>query len=167
MTAVLLFFAVGVLLLALEVIVPGAILGIAGGISMFLGVLIAFDQFGADGGLVATGVAIAAVAITLYLEFVLLPKSRLARKFSMSATVDATSQPAIADRAAVVGRRAIAVTALAPSGYVELGERRYEAFSRSGLIASGEAIDIVDVDNFRLIVSKPAASTIEIKCPSG
>ena len=167
MTAVILFFAVGVLLLALEVVVPGAILGIAGGIAMFVGVLIAFDQFGPNGGLLAAGVAIAAVGITLYLEFVLLPKSRLARKFSMSATVDAQSQPAIADRAAVVGRRAIAVTALAPSGYVELGDRRYEAFSRSGLIPAGAAIDIVDVDNFRLIVSKTTASTLETKCPSG
>jgi membrane-bound ClpP family serine protease len=89
---------------------------------------------------------------------VLLPKSRLAKSFSMSGTVAGTSQPPIADRA-VIGRQVVAITALAPSGMVELGGRRYEAFSRSGLAQAGERLDIVDVDNFRLIVSKPAAST--------
>jgi membrane-bound ClpP family serine protease len=41
---------------------------------------------------------------------------------------------------------------------VELGGRRYEAFSRSGLAQAGERLDIVDVDNFRLIVSESSHS---------
>jgi membrane-bound ClpP family serine protease len=155
MNTVLLFFAVGVILLGLEVVVPGAILGIIGGVFMLIGVVVAFDQFGSNGGALAVIAAIALVGLTLYLELVLLPRSRLAKAFSMTATVAGRSQPAIAERA-VIGKRVVAVTPLTPSGMVELEGRRYEAFARSGHVQAGAQLDIVDLDNFRLIVSKPS-----------
>ena len=158
MSLVFLLFGVGVALLAAEVIVPGAILGIVGGIFMLVGVIVAFSRFGFDGGALATGAALVLAGATLYLEFVLLPKSRLAKTFSMTATVAGKSQPAIANRD-VIGKHAIAVTPLNPSGVVELDGRRYEAFARSGHVAAGGQLEIVGLDNFRLIVSK--ASTIQ------
>jgi membrane-bound serine protease (ClpP class) len=160
MSLILVLFAAGVILLALEVIVPGAILGIAGGVFMLIGVIVSFDQYGFGGGALASAAAIVAVAVTLYLEFVMLPKSRIAKTFSMTATVDGRSQPAIADRS-VIGRTVTAVTTLAPSGVVELDGRRYEAFARTGHVAAGAQLSVVDLDNFRLIVSQP--STIQSK----
>jgi membrane-bound serine protease (ClpP class) len=157
MSMVILLFAVGVILLALEVVVPGAVLGIIGGCFMLGGVVVAFDRFGVEGGGLAAVAALSLVGIALYLEFVLLPRSRLAKTFSMTTTVPGTSQPAIADRA-VIGRRAVAVTPLTPSGVVELDGRRYEAFARSGHVATGAHLDIIDLDNFRLIVSQPSTN---------
>jgi len=159
MTTVIVLFAAGILLLAIEVIVPGAVLGIAGGVAIVAGVIAAFAQFGFDGGIVAALAALVLGGVVLYLEFVLLPKTRLAKALSMSGTVAGTSQPVIAERRSVVGRQAVAVTVLSPSGYVELEGRRYEAFSRDGHTRAGERLEIVDVDNFRLIVSKPSTPT--------
>lgn len=156
MTLILVLFVAGVLLLALEVVVPGAVLGIVGGVAIFVGVIVAFARFGFDGGMIASGVAVLLTGIALYLDFVLLPKTRLARSLSLTGTVAGTSQPAIADRKSVIGRQAVAVTALTPSGYIELDGKRYEAFARHGHTQPGERLDIVDVDNFRLIVSKPS-----------
>lgn len=153
MTLIIVLFVAGVLLLAAEVVVPGAILGVIGGIAMLIGVIVAFDRYGFNGGALATGIAFALVALALFIEFVLLPKSRLARKLSMTATVAGTSQPPIADRG-IVGKRAVAVTTLAPSGIVECEGRRFEAFARTGHVAAGEQLDIIGIDNFRLIVSK-------------
>ena len=154
MMAVVVLFAAGVLLVAVEILVPGAILGVLGGLFMLGGVAAAFLRFGGFGGAVATGVALAIGSVTLYLEFVVLPKSRLARKFSMTETVSSRSQPEVADRATVVGREVVAVTTLAPSGYVELDGRRYEASCRSGLAAEGARLRVVDVDTFRLVVTQ-------------
>lgn len=156
MTLILSLFVAGILLLAFEVVVPGAVLGILGGIMILIGVVISFDLYGLNGGLAATGAALGLTGLTLYLEFVLLPKSRVARKLSLTDTVAGTSQPALADRRSVVGRQAIAITALVPTGYVELDGRRYEAFARHGHARPGDRLDIIDVDNFRLIVSQPA-----------
>jgi membrane-bound ClpP family serine protease len=155
MTAIILLFVIGVVLLGLEVVVPGAILGIIGGLCLAAGVTVAFSHYGFEGAATAGGAALVLVGITLYLEFVLLPKSRLARTFSMTATVAGKSQPAIASRT-VIGRRTVAVTPLTPSGIVELDGRRYEAFARSGHVPVGAQLDIVDLDNFRLIVSSPS-----------
>ncbi len=157
MSLIVFLFAIGAILLALEVVVPGAIIGIIGGIAMLAGVVVAFDQFGIQGGALAAVAAVLLVAITLYLEFVLLPRSRLAKTFSMTATVDGRSQPVLADRT-VIGKRVVAVTPLAPSGVVELEGRRYEAFARSGHVPVGTQLDIIDLDNFRLVVSESSTN---------
>ncbi len=154
MTLVITLFVAGVLFVAIEILVPGAILGIIGGLCLLGGVIAAFVQLGGSGGAVATGLALAIGAVTLYLEFVILPKSRLAKKFSMTETVSSRSQPEVADRAAVVGREAVAVTTLAPSGYVELEGRRYEASCQSGMVETGARLRVVEVDAFRLIVTQ-------------
>ncbi|WP_438481870.1 NfeD family protein [Oleiharenicola lentus] len=155
MTLVLFLFIVGAVLLALEVVVPGAILGIMGGVCLLVGVIAAFMNFGADGGVIAGVVALVIVAVVLYIEFVYLPKSRLVKTFSMTGTVAGQSQPKLAD-ASIIGKPAVAVTPLSPSGVIELEGRRYEAYSRDGHVNAGAPLAVVGLDNFRLIVSQPA-----------
>lgn len=158
MSTVLILFAIGIVLVAIEVIVPGGVLGALAGCALLGGVIAAFAHFGPAGGAVATGLALLIGCVTLYLEFVLLPKTRLARALSMSATVAGRSQPEIADRAAIVGREAVALTTLAPTGYVEVDGRRYEASCQSGLAAAGTRLRVVEVDTFRLIVTQTQPS---------
>lgn len=158
MNAVILLFIVGILLVAIEILVPGGLLGILGGLSLLVGVIIAFARFGADVGLMASGLALLIGLITLYLEFVWLPKTRFIRALSMSETVKGRSQPEIADRTVIVGREAVAVTTLAPSGYVEVDGRRYEASCQSGLANAGARLRVVDVETFRLIVTQKKES---------
>jgi membrane-bound ClpP family serine protease len=121
---------------------------------MVLGVVNAFGLFGPLGGALAVVIALAALAAVIYLEFFWLPRSRLAKKFTMDTTLHATSQPPPANPADVVGREAVAETTLAPGGYVRIEDRRYEAYCRSGHVAVGARLKVVGLDNFRLIVSK-------------
>jgi len=57
-------------------------------------------------------------------------------------------------REAALENKADTVTTLAPTGYVMLDGRRYEARSQSGLIARGATVRVVGVDSFHLIVSQ-------------
>lgn len=154
MSLLIVFFALGIILLALEIVTPGPLCGIAGCICMALGVVNAFDRFGSLGGALAVVLALGALASVIYLEFVWLPRSRLAKAFTMDTTLQATSQPPPADLREVLGREAVAETTLAPGGYVRIGDHRYEAFCRSGHVAPGSRLKVVGLDNFRLIVSK-------------
>jgi membrane-bound ClpP family serine protease len=153
--AVLLLFLVGIVLLAGEIVTPGLVLGVLGAVAMFAGCAVAFARFGAATGGLATLTAGGLLAITLYLELVWLPKTRFGRKLVVHAASDAVSQPPVAEREAVVGKSAEALTTLAPSGYVSVGGRRYEAFCQSGHAPKGAALRVVGLDNFRLIVTKP------------
>lgn len=154
MTAIIILFVAGILLLALEVFVPGAVLGILGAILIIAGVSVAFGVYGATGGFIALATGVALLALTLYLEFVVLPKSRLARTFSMTATVEGTSQAPVAALAEVLEQVGETATPLSPSGYVTVKGRRYEAFSQSGYLAKGVAVRVTGLDNFRLLVTK-------------
>lgn len=155
MNAILILFLLGVLLLAGEVFVPGAVLGILGAISMFAGCVISFLQLGTGGGILATAVALALLGLTLYVELVWLPQTKFGKKLIVQSIVAATSQPPLADRESIVGKMAETVTPLVPSGYVLVEGRRYEAFSQSGHIAKGVQLRVTGLDNFRLIVTKP------------
>ncbi len=154
MTAIIILFLAGILLLALEVFVPGAVLGIMGAVAILAGAGVAFAVYGATGGMVALGTAIVLLGATLYIEFVWLPKSRLAKALSMTTTVEGTSQGPVAALEEVLDQQAETVTPLAPSGYVSLKGRRYEAFSQSGFLAKGVAVRVTGLDNFRLLVTK-------------
>ena len=154
MSLLIVFFVLGIILLALEIVTPGPLCGIAGCVCMVLGVINAFGRFGPLGGTLAVAMALAALAAVIYLEFVWLPRSRLAKAFTMDTTLHATSQPPPAELAEVLGREAVAETTLAPGGFVRIEDRRYEAFCRSGHAAAGARLKVVVLDNFRLIVSK-------------
>lgn len=155
MNAIIILFIIGALLMAAEVFLPGAIAGILGGLALLVGSILSFNEFGFTGGAVASVAALALVALVLYLELVLLPKTAFGRKMIVQSTVDATSQPPLANLESVLDQPAEALTTLAPSGYVLVAGRRYEAFCRSGHAAKGATLRVVGLDNFRLIVTQP------------
>jgi len=150
MTAILICFAIGALLVAFEVVVPGGILGTIGAVALFCAVGLSFYDYGVNGGALAFTAAFGLVAGVLFLEFKLLPKTAIGRRLFLeeSVTGTATAEP----QQSLVGARGEAVTMLAPSGYVLIDGRQHEAFSRSGFISSGSTIKVVAAESFRLIV---------------
>jgi membrane-bound serine protease (ClpP class) len=151
--AIVLLFLTGALLLTAEVFLPGAIAGIIGGCLLVLGSALAFIDYGTLIGASATGAALVLVGVMLYVELVWLPRSKLGRAMVVEATVGGQSQPPLASEN-VVGQEAIALTTLAPSGFVEVSGKRYEAYCRTGHAVRGVRLTVVGIDNFRLIVSE-------------
>jgi membrane-bound serine protease (ClpP class) len=153
MTAIVLLFISGALLLAAEVLLPGGVAGVIGGIALALGAVFSYLEFGPGIGSIATLAALALVGLTLYLELIWLPKTKLGRAMVVDAVVGAQSQPPPATNE-VIGQPATAVTMLAPTGLVEIAGKRYEAFCQSGLAARGAALTVVGLDNFRVVVTE-------------
>lgn len=153
MTWVLLMFVVGILFIAAEVVVPGAVLGTIGVLLMVAACVFTFIRYGNAAGLLAVGVAVVTVGAALFFEFRVLPRTAIGKRAFLTREITAVSAPLGAEAGALVGKPAQAVTLLSPSGYVLVEGRRYEAFSRSGQIPAGTALEVVGADNFRLIVS--------------
>lgn len=153
MNEVVILFAAGILLLAVEILFPGGFVAALAGICFALGVAVSFFHFGSTIAVIAAASALLLGGVTVYLELFVLPKTRFARKIFANTTLLAKSQPDLAHRDEILGREAVAVTPLAPTGLVEIAGRRYEAYSRHGHVAPGAALRIVDMDTFRLIVT--------------
>ena len=154
MSLIVLLFLIGVVLLAFEVLVPGAVLGILGGLALLAGCIVAFVRFDTTTGLIAVGAALGLTALTLVVEFFVLPKTRLGQRLFLRASISGTAQALRGEAAVEVGKTADALTALAPTGYVSVEGRRYEAVSLDGLIEKGAKLRVSAFDNFTLKVTK-------------
>ena len=152
MTAILLLFVLGVALLAADVFVSSFILAICGGAAMLGGCALAYRHFGMVAAACAGAADLVLLGGTIYFELVILPRTKFGRGLIVESTSGGAS-PVVATPD-VVGKTGEALTTLAPSGYVLIEGRRYEAFSQSGHVQRGTALRVVGVDNFRLIVNK-------------
>lgn len=154
MTLIILLFSLGLVLLAVEVIVPGGVLGSLGALLMIGGCLAAFVSHGAGGGLVAMLIAVFATALTFFIELKVLPKTAVGKRAFLTSEISAVSSAFGDEARALIGKPAEALTMLSPSGYVRIDGKRYEAFCQSGQAPAGAALEVIGADNFRLIVSE-------------
>lgn len=154
MTLIILLFALGIVLIAVEVIVPGGILGTIGGLMMFGGCVMAFIEFGTGGGIIAVVIALSLAVIALYIEFRVLPKTKLGRRAFLTNEITGVSAAFGEEARELIGKSAEALTMLSPSGYIRIDGKRYEAFCQSGQAPAGAALQVIGADNFRLIVSE-------------
>lgn len=152
MTLIVLLYLAGVILLALDVFASSFVLAAIGAAVMGAGCILAFKDYGPFGALGAGLAAVGLLGVTLYLELSVLPRTALGRGLVVQSTTGEPAPPP-ATPEEVVGRPASALTTLAPSGYVLVNGRRYEAFCQAGHAPKGAELRVIAVDNFRLIVS--------------
>lgn len=154
MTLIILLFALGIVLIVIEVIIPGGILGLIGGLMVFGGCVMAFVEFGPWGGMLATGIAIAITVAALYIELRVLPNTAIGKRAFLTKEITGVSAAFGLDAKNLIGKSAEALTMLSPSGYILIDGKRYEAFCQSGQVPAGATLEVTGADNFRLIVSQ-------------
>lgn len=153
MTAIILLFSLGIAFVLIEVIIPGGILGAIGALMMLCGCILSFVEFGMGGGLGVCAAAIAIGALLLWLEFRVLPNTKIGRRAFLTEQITGVSAAYNKDDEVLVGKNAEAITTLSPSGYVRIDGKRYEAFCQTGFTEAGTPLKVIGIDNFRLIVS--------------
>ncbi|TVR47976.1 MAG: serine protease [Puniceicoccaceae bacterium] len=153
MTWVVLLFVLGIILILFEVMVPGGILGLLGGLALLAGGVLAFVNFGLGVGLLAFLAAMAVLGLSLLAELKFLPRTAVGQRLFLHSQIEGSSQKT-EGFAELIGRPCEALTALSPTGVVLLDGKKYEAFSQSGFIERGARLTVTRYDNFRLIVSK-------------
>lgn len=154
MSLIIILFITGIILLAADVFVSSFVMAIIGALTLFTGCVLTYSRFGSAAAGGAGVFATLLLLATVYIELVWLPKSRFGKALVVQSVVDSTSHAAQAKPEEVVGKEGEALTTLAPSGYILVAGKRYEAFCRSGMAAKGDRVSVVGVDSFRLIVSK-------------
>ena len=155
MSLIILLFALGIIFLAIEVIVPGAVLGTIGALLMLAGCYVAFINFNTLGGVLAVISAFSIAVLALFVEFRILPKTKLGKRAFLTSEITAVSAAIGKEALDLVGQSAESLTMLSPSGYVIVNGKRYDAFCQNGQVPAGTQLKIIGADSFRLIVSLP------------
>lgn len=167
----LVLFAVGILLLAIEVFVtPGfGVMGIAGLALIFLSLVGAMTRIAPGGpwlptwdqvqlplfkfsaALVGTGAA--AILLGRYL-----PRSRLFGRLTLAtATSAAEGYTASPDTSPLVGQTGVALTPLHPSGAARFGSDRRDVVTSGEFIDAGQSVKIVEAHGNRIVVAADGA----------
>jgi membrane-bound ClpP family serine protease len=153
MNLIILLFAIGLVLMAVEVIVPGGILGVAGGIALLAATVVTFTQYGASHGVMALAASVMLAGLTVVVELYLIRHTPLGKKAFLNTEITASSSNFESAAKDLIGKSAESVTMLSPSGYVTIEGTSYEAFCQSGQIPAGTSLRVIGADSFRLIVS--------------
>lgn len=174
----LLVFAVGLLLVALEIFFfPGVVIVAVAGIALMLGSLVwamadlwpgqpltvawSGDAFVAPLQNLGLGMLLAVVLGAVLIRY--LPRGWVWDKMVVGSAIGGVAQVAGLSQeeatsiSSLIGQRGLAVTALRPSGQVEITGRRFEAKVEVGAVAPGEAVVVTGRTDFGLIVEKAGA----------
>ena len=142
---------VGLLLFIIEfLLIPGVtIAGVGGAICLVSGIVFAFISFGTATGLVVLGIT----ALVMVILTVLMLRSRTWNKFMLKTSIDSKVDTVGAEEGKVkAGDRGITVTRLAPGGKVLVNDEYFEAKSVDILIDPKQEIEVIRLDDNKLIV---------------
>ena len=146
-------FVIGILLMILEIFLPGGIVGAIGFISIVTGLVMA--AYDTQQGLASLGIA---AVVTLVVTFLLVKRYGIKGLFGKFVLGDAQHNEegyvAPKDQRDLTGKSGIALTPLRPAGVVKVEGKRVDAVSAGGFIAAGTAIVVVQVEGTRVVVSE-------------
>jgi membrane-bound serine protease (ClpP class) len=148
METVITLLVAGAALLLLETILPGMIAGIVGLICLLIGVVLAYNYFGArSGNLILSAVVIALIAGTLsWIKF--FPRSRLGRVFVSQRAVGEIR----AEKPELVHQTGTALSHLRPSGTAVIGGKRVDVVTEGAHVERGTPIKVIAVEGMRVVV---------------
>ncbi len=158
MTIVLTLICVGTVLLFLEVIMPGAILGIFAAICFAAAVWVSWVQMGVVSALVTAFVCAFLGLAAVFAWAYVLPRTSIGKRLLPKPDdVESADSPLKAH----VGEECLAQTDMMPIGKVVLEGAVYDAQSVSGGVKKGEKLRVVDADFYELKVRPLSAASSE------
>lgn len=144
----------GVLLLSLEIFVPGGILGTIGGLMLISTIFMSLFIFETYGVLIAFLIMIFAVAV-LVAWINIFPNTYLGKRITLNDTLK--SAKSSLDRTALVGLEGVTLSELRPSGFAKIDGKKYDVISSGNLIDEGKDIVVTNVSGVRVIVQEREA----------
>jgi membrane-bound serine protease (ClpP class) len=145
------FLVVGILLITVEIFIPGGVLGGIGAMALAGAVVTGFFAFGLHGGSMATAgmVVLGGVVIFAWLKF--FPRTFAGKKLTLSTDMG-TAKSAPVEWQSFTGKAGVAKSDLRPAGVAEIDGQRVDVVAESGFIRTGAPIRVVTVEGFRVIV---------------
>ncbi len=141
---------IGVILLLVEIVIPGGVVGLIGLICIVIGVGLGFTHGLAVGTSITVGVLIAGtIAFRLWIRY--FPSSRLGKTLFLSK--NAKGWKGYQDCSEeLLGSIGIAHTPLRPSGTVIIDKKRIDVVTEGEAIEQGESVKILKVEGNRVVV---------------
>jgi len=147
-----LFTVIAFLLFALEVFVPGGLLGAIGVVSLLTACGFAFSAFGPAAGMwISTGLVLTTL-VGFIVWLIKLPDTRLGKRFSLESALSTAHSSE--DDDSLVGCEGTAETDLRSGGFARINGKKYDVVAARGYIEKGTPLVVTEVHGSRIVVRK-------------
>lgn len=144
-------WAIGLLLILIEFYIPGAIMGTAGGILIFISILL-FAYQSESPFWVAIYVIAAIVSVAFIIKFALVKIRTAKPSRSIYSNHDQTGYVASKFDHSAIGKKGIVLSDLKPGGYILIEGKQHQAISQSGYLIKGTDVLVIGGQEESLIV---------------
>jgi membrane-bound serine protease (ClpP class) len=148
-----LLVVLGLVLILCEFYLPGAIMGILGGVSILAGIILFASQTSSLLAIVLF-VAGTAIAVGLLIRFAIWRIVHAKPQYSIYSDAHQEGYQASSYDPTAIGKTGIVLADLKPGGYILVEGRQHPAISLSGYVAKGEHVTVVGGQEQSLIVKK-------------
>ena len=153
-TFAVIIFVLGIILLLIEVFIPGfGVFGVAGIGAIFASIIMASDSL--YQALISIFISSVVTAIVIALIIKYLPKRNLSRTLFLGTNLD-KERGFVSSKEApeYIGREAITLSFLRPSGKIEIDGQMLDAVSEGRYIEKDKTVVVLKVEGSRLIVKE-------------
>lgn len=156
MGLVITLLLIGVVLMILEVYLPGLVAGILGFLCVVAAVVAGYYEFGAERGTWLLIGVVAGLLVGFGAWIWLFPRTKVGRAFISEGAVGeiGTEKPEL------IGQLGVAFTQLRPSGTALIQGRRVDVVTEGALVEKGAPVKVIAVEGMRVIV-RPQSATLE------
>lgn len=150
----IMFFVVGVVFLIIEAFIPGfGLPGIAGIILTIFGIATSMQSLQQAFTAILMALIIAIIAVVIIFKYGL--NSRTFRSITLESTIKGSSNVNVEEKKlAQIGDVGFAATMMRPTGFIEIGENRFDATAISNYIAKGAAIEVIQIEGSKIVVKE-------------
>lgn len=141
--------AAGLLLIFLEFFLPGAVMGVLGGL-LLLGSIVVFLLTSPTPLVFLAYLFATALAVFLVIRLAIWAVKR--KKGTIYLDKDQQGFQASLWEKEMIGKRGIAATDLLPAGHVLVGDKQIQASAREGYIEKGKEVEVIACEGSRFIV---------------
>jgi membrane-bound ClpP family serine protease len=145
----------GYILILFEFYLPGAVLGIMGGISILIGIVLFASH---SSSLLASFLFIlgAGIGVVLLIRFALWRIVHAKQEFSIYSDDNQEGYQASSYDQSAIGKNGIVIADLKPGGFILVEGHQHPAISIGGYISKGEPVTVIGGQEQSLIVQKAA-----------
>jgi membrane-bound serine protease (ClpP class) len=148
MGLIVLLIAVGLILIALETVLPGLIAGTLGFFSICAAIALAYMDYGFRTGNAVLIVVALLLGIGTILWVKFFPDSPMARVFVSNRQIGNVG----AEKPELLGCTGFAITSLRPAGTAEINGKRVDVVSEGTYIEKGQEIRVIGIEGMRVVV---------------
>jgi len=150
---VIALYILGIILLSMEIYVPGGVLGTAGIVFLILSIVLSFISVSVQFGFFMLFLVSLSIGIAFYLALKYFPGSKIGKMLFLSRNIDSNVAEE-SSSAGLLGKKGIALTDLRPSGTAKIDGRRLDVVTQGDYIQKNDTIEIIEVEGNRIVVKK-------------